>query len=70
MALKSSRGIRVCRGLCPRISLFMGTWDVDDYFDETGTEMPGDAKFQNLWLIGNSFTDFLSRCYISGNVSD
>jgi hypothetical protein len=44
-------------------------WDVDDYFDETGTEMPEDAKFQNLWLIGNSFTDFLSRCYIS-NVSD
>jgi hypothetical protein len=25
MALKSSRGIRVCRGLCPRISFAVGS---------------------------------------------
>lgn len=39
-------------------------WDVDDYFEETGKKMHDDVKFQNLWLIGNNFTDFLSRCYI------
>jgi hypothetical protein len=40
-------------------------WDFEDYYDETGTEMPEEAKFQNLWLIGNSFTDFLGQCYIT-----
>jgi hypothetical protein len=45
-------------------------WDSDDFFDETGEIMPEEAKFQNLWIIGDSFTDFLSRCYIDEDESN
>ncbi|WP_299443481.1 SMI1/KNR4 family protein [uncultured Aquimarina sp.] len=37
-------------------------WDEDDYLDDTGQEMPEEAKFQNLWLLADNFTDFLKRC--------
>ena len=39
-------------------------WDEDDYLEETGKIMPPEIKFQNIWKLGNSFLDFLDRCYI------
>lgn len=39
-------------------------WDEEDYLEETGKIMPPEIKFQNIWKLGNSFVDFLDRCYI------
>ena len=36
-------------------------WDEDDYKDDTGENMPEDAKFQNVYLVATSFHDFLSK---------
>lgn len=41
-----------------------GEWDAEDYLEETGREMKEEVKYQNLWLVGNSFTDFCNRLYI------
>jgi hypothetical protein len=39
-------------------------WDAEDYLEETGREMKEEVKYQNLWLVGNDFTDFCKRLYI------
>lgn len=39
-------------------------WDEDDFEEDMGFSMPPEAKFQNIWLIGNTFNDFIERCYI------
>ncbi|MCL1992123.1 MAG: SMI1/KNR4 family protein [Spirochaetes bacterium] len=36
-------------------------WDEEDYFDEVGEKMPSEAKYQNLYLIANSFYDFFEK---------
>lgn len=38
-------------------------WDEDDYEDETGNPMPEAAKYQNLYLLAQSFTDFVEGLY-------
>ncbi|UOQ55561.1 SMI1/KNR4 family protein [Hymenobacter cellulosivorans] len=36
-------------------------WDEEDYEDETGTPMPVSAKYQNVYLLANNFTDFFEK---------
>lgn len=36
-------------------------WDAEDYFEETGNQMPEEVKYQNLWLLAKSFDDFFQR---------
>lgn len=36
-------------------------WDEQDYLEEHGTPMPPDLKFQNVYLIADSFEDFVRR---------
>ena len=36
-------------------------WDEDDFFEETRTRMPDEVKYQNIYLIAKSFTDFLLK---------
>ena len=36
-------------------------WDEEDYLDEVGEPMPEEAKYQNMYLIADSFTEFLEK---------
>ncbi len=36
-------------------------WDEQDYVEEHGAPMPPELKFQNLFLIADSFQDFVQR---------
>jgi hypothetical protein len=36
-------------------------WDEDDYLIDHGTPMPAGVKFQNVYLIAGSFTEFILR---------
>ena len=40
-------------------------WDAEDYEEETGTAMPVAAKYQNVYLVANSFTEFFEKLTIS-----
>ena len=40
-------------------------WDAEDYEAETGTPMPVEAKYQNVYLVANSLTEFFERLTIS-----
>lgn len=39
-------------------------WDEADYEDDVGQPMPEAAKFQNVYLVGESFSDFFARLTI------
>ncbi|MDZ7386770.1 MAG: SMI1/KNR4 family protein [candidate division KSB1 bacterium] len=36
-------------------------WDEQDYLEDYGEPMPPEAKFQNVYLIAESFEDFIRR---------
>ena len=36
-------------------------WDEQDYLEDYGEPMPSDVKFQNVYLIAESFEDFIRR---------
>ena len=36
-------------------------WDEDDYLEEEGEPMPPEVKFQNVYLVANSFEEFLNQ---------
>lgn len=36
-------------------------WDEQDYLEDCGEPMPPEAKFQNVYLIAESFEDFIRR---------
>lgn len=40
-------------------------WDRDEYEEEHGRAMPEEAKFSNMYLVANSFTDFLGRLVVT-----
>ncbi len=40
--------------------------DDDEYFEDYGTPMPSELKLRNVYLIAESFTDFMRRCFVSG----
>lgn len=39
-------------------------WDEEDYEEETGTKMPEEAKYQNIYLVAESFSDFIEKLHI------
>ena len=39
-------------------------WDEEDYLEEEGEPMPEEFKFQNVYLIANSFEEFLNQIKI------
>jgi len=39
-------------------------WDEEDYLDDTGHEMSEEVKFQNVYLIAKSFTEFIEKLQI------
>lgn len=39
-------------------------WDAEDYEEETGTVMPAAAKYQNVYLVANSLTEFFEKLTI------
>jgi hypothetical protein len=39
-------------------------WDEADYREETGTAMPPEAKYQNVYFIAESFSRLLERAFI------
>jgi len=39
-------------------------WDEDNYFDDVGKNMPNEVKYQNVYLISESFTEFLTKLKI------
>lgn len=43
-------------------------WDEDYYEEETGLKFTDDVKFQNLYLLGTSFLDFLNRLEVKEDV--
>lgn len=42
-------------------------WDAEDYEEETGEIMPEAAKFQNVYLIANSLTEFFEKLTVSAS---
>ena len=36
-------------------------WDEEDYLEDHGAPMPPEVKFQNVYLIAESFEDFIQR---------
>jgi hypothetical protein len=38
-------------------------WDEDDYLEEHGESMPSELQFQNVYLIANSFEDFIVQLH-------
>ena len=36
-------------------------WDEDDYEAEHGTDMPAEVRFQNVYLVSDSFEEFIGR---------
>ena len=40
-------------------------WDADDYEAETGQQMPPEAKYQNVYLVADSFEGFFERLTVS-----
>lgn len=45
-------------------------WDAEDYEDETGSAMPNEAKFQNVYLVANSLTESFERLFVSASADD
>jgi hypothetical protein len=45
-------------------------WDTDDYEDETGSAMPEEAKFQNVYLVANSLKEFFEKLFVSASADD
>jgi hypothetical protein len=43
-------------------------WDEDDYREDYGKPMPPEVKFQNVYLIAESFEDFIQRLEKVGSV--
>ena len=43
-------------------------WDVEEYEKETGLKFTEDIKFQNLYLLGTSFSDFLNLLEVKEEV--
>lgn len=39
-------------------------WDEEDYFEEEGEPMPPEMKFQNVYLVANSFEEFINQLKI------
>jgi SMI1-KNR4 cell-wall len=40
-------------------------WDEEEYEEETGEPMPQAAKYQNVYLVANTMTEFFERLCIS-----
>lgn len=36
-------------------------WDESEYEDEHGSQMPEEAKFANMYLVSDTFTEFLTK---------
>ena len=39
-------------------------WDEEDYLEDVGKPMPEEAKYQNMYLIADSFTEFLEKLQV------
>lgn len=39
-------------------------WDAADYREQTGTAMPPQAKYQNVYFIAESFSGLLERAFV------
>lgn len=44
-------------------------WDAEDYEEETGNTMPAEAKYQNCYLIADTFADFFEKLTIASYAS-
>ena len=40
-------------------------WDEEDYQEETGTSMPREAKYQNVYLVANNLSGFFERLFVT-----
>jgi hypothetical protein len=43
-------------------------WDEADYLEEEGVPMPPEVKFQNVYLVAESFADFINRLEVAKDV--